>query len=134
MKFVVFAVFLPCLVGAACSPEGNLKEGDISLALNEDGEFSLSYKGEVVLGSPKGGGPKGEGDRSGVAYAPMAVSKTVHRSVQDYFGSYRFEDEIEDFSRPEIDDISVEDGVMTFVFVGGGGGSAVIDNGRVSIS
>ena len=127
-----FVCFL--LLSSACSSEREITDGTIRVELTEAGGL-LVTRHETTLLSSSMGAPQGLAmDRLGEAYAPFAVSKTAHRRLNEVYGSYEFEDRIENYEGLEVDSVEVKGDTLHFSFENGGTGTVSLKEGFVELN
>lgn len=136
----VHAVAVPMLgllLAVACAPEPwRIERAGVAVQIATDGTLTLIRDGVELLRSNSGPAAQGsDRQRAGDAYAPFAIARTERREVDEVFGFFEFYDRLFPFVRVNVQQATVDDGMLALQLSGGGSGSiAIADDGAIEIS
>ena len=123
-----------CIFLQACSAEeATLEEGALKVVLHKQSGLTISDSHGIVLSSYAGEHTSGDELRQGDAYGAFAGAKTLNRDVEEIYGSFRFEDSIEEFFAFKIKKIKEKNGFIEFEFEEGGKGKIEVAKNTVRL-
>ncbi len=114
----------------SCSgTSASITSNDIEIRLNKEEGFSLYQGGDLLLSSFQGEFSLEDPARKGKAYAPFAGSKVSSRDVEEIYGSFRFEDEVGEYSEFLLKKVEKKKEHIEFEFENGVTGEiALVEN------